>query len=265
MNSETNNARLQHKVVIVTGAGGSLGSSSAQLFAGQGAKVVCADLDWDAAQKTADTIAGQGGQAIAVATDVTSARDCEQMAASALEHFGRIDGLFANAGVNSGKAVHEVTPEEWRRVLDINATGVFHSCRAVLPAMMEQGSGSIVLQASVCATNGVKQTAAYSASKGAVLALGFQMAIDYAAYGIRVNCTSPGTVRTPLVEDLYTKRAVLRGSTAEADLARTAAGYPLNRLGQPLEVAAAALYLLSDDASFTTGINLPIDGGFSAA
>lgn len=265
MISDANTGRLHGKVVIVTGAGGSLGSASAQLFAAQGASVVCADLDLDAAQKTADTIREHGGAAVPLAVDVTSATDCERMADLALSQFGRIDGLFANAGINSGKAVHEVSPEEWRRVMDINTNGVFLACRAVLPAMMAQGSGSIVIQASICATNGIKQTAAYSASKGAVLGLGYQMAVDYAPHGIRVNCTSPGTIRTPLVEDLYVKRAALRGTTAEADLARTAASYPMNRLGQPAEVAAAALYLLSDEASFTTGINLPVDGGFSAA
>ncbi len=257
--------RLSQKAIIVTGGSGGIGAASCKLFAAQGANVVVADINGSAAEDLARQIVDAGGNAIGVGVDVTKYKESEAVAERTLATFGRIDGIYANAGVSGGQTAHAITPEEWRRVVDIDLTGAFFSVKAVLPAMMEQKRGSILFQASVVASNGIKGVAAYSAAKAGLVGLSSQMAIEYAELGIRVNCVSPGTTRTPLVEAMYVDRAAIRGTTAESDLAATAAAYPMKRLGTTEEIANLAAFLLSDEASFISGVDVPVDGAFSAA
>lgn len=257
--------RLEGKTIIVTGGSGGIGATSSRLFAQHGANVVIADIDAAEAQRLAQQIIDAGGRAIGVGVDVTNYEESEAVAERTLAAFGRIDGIYANAGISGGHTAHAITPEEWRRVIDVDLTGAFFSVKAVLPAMMEQKSGSILFQASVVASNGIKGVAGYSAAKAGLVGLGAQMAIEYAELGIRVNCVSPGTTRTPLVEAMYFDRAAIRGTTAEADLAATAAGYPMKRLATTEEIANLALFLMSDEASYISGVDVPVDGAFSAA
>ncbi len=257
--------RLEGKTVIVTGGGSGIGEASSRLFAQNGAALVVADIDQDKACRVADQIVADGGRALAVRVDVTDYDDNVAMIQAAMEAFGRVDGVYANAGIPGGHTAHEITTEEWSRVIGIDLTGAFYSAKAALPVMLDQGGGAILLQASICATNGIKGTVAYSTAKAGLVGLGFQLAVEYAERGIRVNCISPATTPTALVDKLYHERAAIRGTTAEGDLARTAASYPMGRLGTTGEIANLALFLMSDEASFITGANVPVDGGFSAA
>lgn len=257
-------SRLDNKVIIVTGAGGGIGEVASALFAQEGARVVCADLNLDLATRTVDKIRAAGHTALAIEADITDFAACEAMAAGTIKQYGRIDGIFANAGVSCGETAEEISIEAWRRVIDINLTGSFQSVKAVLPSMKAAGAGSIVFQSSVAAIKGIKGTVSYSAAKAGLIGLSRQLAVEYAESGIRVNCVSPAVVQTGLVDILYRERALVRGTTAEEDLAKTRNGYPMKRLAQAEEVARTALFLLSDESSFTTGINMPVDGGYSA-
>lgn len=245
--------RLDGKVALVTGAGSGLGRAAARRFASEGAQVAWVDRE----------LAGVPEGAFAVATDVTEESEVEHAVAATLERFGRVDVLYANAGVPSAGRVHETSLAEWRRVLDVNLTGVFLSVRAVLGGMLERGSGSILLQASVGGISGVRGIAAYAASKGGVVALARQMAADYAEHGIRVNAICPATVVTPLVEAVYRERA---GSEegGRRDLAERGRDFPIGHMGAVEDVANLALFLASDEAKWITGAVYPVDGGATA-
>jgi NAD(P)-dependent dehydrogenase (short-subunit alcohol dehydrogenase family) len=229
--------RLSGKVALVTGAASGLGRATAERFAAEGASVAFVDLR---APEVPDNCLG-------LVADVTDEASIEAAVAATIARFGRIDVLYANAGVPSAGAVHETSLAEWQRVVDVNLTGVFLSARAVLPDMLARGSGSILLQASVGGITGVRRIAPYAASKGGVVALTMQMAADYSERGIRVNAICPGTVRTPLVEAVFRERA---GSdeAAEADLAAREKDYPLGHMGGVEDIANLALFLASDEA-----------------
>ena len=253
--------RLDGKVAIVTGAASGLGLASAVRFGEEGARVVCVDLEDEPTRAAAAEVEATGAPALAVAADVTSAESLDRAAAGALEHFGQIDVLLANAGIPGEGLAHAIELEHWERVLRVNLTGVFLSIRSVLPHMMERRGGAIVAQASLAAIAGVPGQAAYTAAKGGVVALARQLAVDYAGYGIRVNAICPATIVTPLVREAYAAR---EGDVDEL-LAERALTVPLGRLGEPLDVADLALFLASDNAGWMTGVVLPIDGGLSAA
>jgi NAD(P)-dependent dehydrogenase (short-subunit alcohol dehydrogenase family) len=197
--------QLAGKSIIVTGAGAGIGRGSAELFAKQGARLCCADRDEDAARQTAERILDAGGEAIAQLVDVASEDDCRRMVETTLGAFGCIDGLFANAGVFKHGAAVDLPLAQWDEVIAVNSTGVFLCAREVLPVMVRQGSGSIVNLASVAGMIGHRKSAAYAASKGGVLALTRQLALDYARSGVRVNAVCPGTVRTALAASAYTR------------------------------------------------------------
>jgi NAD(P)-dependent dehydrogenase (short-subunit alcohol dehydrogenase family) len=254
-------SRLDGKVAIVTGGGSGLGRASALLFAREGARVAVVDLDGDAAQAVADEVVEAGGKALAVQTDVASARDAARLVEETVAGLGALHVLYNNAGVNSSGGVVEGTEDDWDRCLAVNAKGTFLCSQAAVPAIAEAGGGAIVNQGSVAALVGVANFAAYSAAKGAVVALTRAMAVELAPLGIRVNVLCPGTVATPLMEPLLRARG---GGDLDKGLALTAEKYPLGRLGAPEEIAQVACFLASDDAAFVTGAVYTVDGGMTA-
>lgn len=253
--------RLAGRIAMVTGAGSGLGSSTAERLAAEGAHSVCADLDVAAAAATASRIEGFGGRATVIELDVTSEVSHKAAVSRVLRELGGVDAYIANAGIAGPGSAVDVEPSTWDRVLAVNLTGVWLSARSVLPHMVGRGRGSIVLQASVGGLIGIPGIAAYSAAKGGVIALARQMAVEYAAQGVRVNAIAPGTVPTPLVTNSFGGAST---ESPDRDPARLA-DHPMGRLGAPSDVAAAAAYLVSDDAAWVTGIVLPVDGGRTAS
>jgi NAD(P)-dependent dehydrogenase (short-subunit alcohol dehydrogenase family) len=238
-------------VVLVTGAGRGIGRATALAFATAGASVVALDVDGEAAEETA----ALAGSAAAVQGDVTVAADLEQAVAVAVERYGGLDWAVNNAGITLHQKLRaaEITEEQWRRVLDVDLTGVFLGMRAEIPAMLERGSGAIVNVSSVAGLVGSSAAdAAYSAAKHGIVGLTKTAALDYATAGIRVNAICPGPVSTAMTAD----------ATHMAGFFQTAS--PMERLAEPEEIAAAAVWLCSDAASFVTGTALAVDGGYVA-
>ncbi|MEM7610408.1 MAG: glucose 1-dehydrogenase [Pseudomonadota bacterium] len=260
--------RLSGKVAIVTGAASGLGRATAHCFASEGASVLCADIDEQAAHDTVSLINDDGGRAIAMRYDAASPADNDAMARLALEHHKRIDILFANAGIPHAGTATTTTKEDWDRVLSVNLTGVWLANKAVIPIMLAQGGGSIINQSSITAMVGFSGVAAYAAAKGGVVALTRQAAIEYGAHNIRVNAICPGTIHTPLVTATYEQRGgISMDSQMSLDdaLAASAERYPMKRLGTVEDVARMALFLASDESSWITGTAFPVDGGYTSS
>lgn len=251
--------KLAQRAAVITGAGSGIGQAMALRFAGEGARILAADVNAAAAEATAGRIRSDGGTCQPFTVDVTEPDQVQAMIEQALAAFGRIDILCNNAGIGSTTDVVACAPDEWDRVMTVNVKSVYLGCRYALPHMTAQGSGVIINTASVAGMVGIVKRAAYCASKGAVIALTRQVAIEYVGQGIRVNCLCPGTVDSPWVERLL-QQADDRAAARQALEARQ----PMGRLGTPEEVAGAALYLASDDAAFITGTGLVIDGGWTA-
>ncbi len=249
--------RLSGKVEIITGASSGMGRAAAILFAKEGAKVVGADINEVDGNKTVEEIRSSGGEAIFVKCDISRPEDAENLAREAVRAFGRIDGLYNNAGINPIGDVLETSIEVWDRTLNINLKGMFLVSKAALPELIKS-KGAIVNTSSGDFTLTWFREAAYVASKGGVVGLTKSMAVDFAKYGVRVNTILPGTVLTPLTlkaaEDLGNKDAAMKHMTSV---------HPIGRLAQPEEIVKVALFLLSDDASFVTGASIPVDGGYS--
>lgn len=243
--------RLAGKVAIVTGAGSGIGRASAELFAAEGARVVCADTSGN----EEDVAAGIGANAVAAHVDVSSSADVARMVDTAVDAFGRIDVLFNNAGFGGPRApLHEQEEALLDAVLAVNLKGVFLGMKHAIPVMLRTGGGSVINTASSAGLVGWKHHSLYSAAKGAVVQLTKSAALDYAESGIRVNAICPGMTWTGLAGASY-------GSTPPPDLRPP---QPMNRWGLPGELAAAALFLASDESSFVTGAAIPVDGGYVA-
>jgi NAD(P)-dependent dehydrogenase (short-subunit alcohol dehydrogenase family) len=246
--------RLTKKVALVTGAGSGIGRATALRFGAEGAQVVCADAAAKAADETARDISAGGGEAIAVAVDVTDEAACVRIVEETLGRFGRLTTLVNSAGVRPQRRDPTPALSEWQRVVDTNLTGTYLASRAALPALAAGGTGSITNLASIFGLVGGATSSSYAASKGAIVNLTRQMALEWAPR-VRVNCVCPGVIETPMTAELRADPA-----WAEAVLER----YPLGRFGRPEEIAAAILYLASDEAGFVTGVALPVDGGYTA-
>jgi NAD(P)-dependent dehydrogenase (short-subunit alcohol dehydrogenase family) len=251
--------KLQDRAAVITGAGSGIGRAMALQFAREGARVLAADVNAAAAEETAALVEAAGGQALPLRVNVTEPGEVRAMLERARDAFGGVQILCNNAGIGSTTDVVDCEPDEWDRVMAVNVKGVFLGCKYGIPIMLAGGGGSIVNTASVAGMVGIVKRAVYCASKGAVIALTKQVAVEYVEQGIRCNCVCPGTVDSPWVGRLLSQ-------TDDPQEARAAlvARQPIGRLGTPEEVAAAALYLCSDDASFITGSSLVLDGGWTA-
>lgn len=251
--------RLEHKVAIITGAGSGIGRAAAVMFAREGAKVVCADLSGQQDDTARDICAELGDVAVGVHVDVSSVDDTQRMVATAVERFGRLDVLYNNAGSGGGTRapLHEVDLEVFDHQIAVHLKGVFLGIKYAVPAMLDtiaaHGVGcSIVSTASAAGLVGWKDLAPYSAAKGGVVLLTKAAALDYATKGIRVNAVCPGMTWTGM-----------SGKHTGSSQAMTPP-QPMARWGQPEELAAAALFLASDESSFITGVAMPVDGGYVA-
>lgn len=239
--------RLEDKVCIVTGAGSGIGRATAALFAAEGATVVAADID-------------SSREGVTHVADVSDMEQTEALAAAVIAEHGRIDVLFNNAGIGGVGDLEETTLEQWEHVMRVNATGVFLMSRAVVPAMIAHRSGAIVNMASAIVATGLARRVSYAASKGAVLALTKSMQVDLAPHGVRVNALLPGTIMTPFVDRYLAESYADRDAAVNSIRGRQLTG----ELGTANDVAAAALYLASDESRFVLGAALTVDGGLSA-
>jgi NAD(P)-dependent dehydrogenase (short-subunit alcohol dehydrogenase family) len=250
--------RLQDKVAIITGAGGGMGRTAALMFAAQGARVVVAEFGEAAGAETAGLVEANGGQASFIKVDVSNEADAKAMVDHAIDRFGRVDVLYNNAGIMP-EADHSVTDTAvavWDQVMAVNVRGVFLGCKYAIPRMVEQGEGSVINIASFVALVGcsVPQDA-YTASKGALLALTRSLAVQFGPHGVRTNAICPGPVETPLLMDWLVK-------DEEAKRIRLARN-PTGRFGKPEEIVNMAIYLASDESRWTNGAQLVVDGGIT--
>jgi len=250
--------RLMGKSAVVTGAANGIGLAIARAMASEGARVVLADIDDEAGKAAANAIADAGGSALFVNCDVSKGEDIAAAVEAAMSDHGGLDIMVNNAAVAiGGMPFHEMTPEQWDKLIAINLTSVYHGCRFALPHMIAAGSGVIINMASAQGHVGLDGWTAYAGAKGAIISMSRQMAVEFGKNGIRVNSISPGTIATPMNVQVVEQ---LGQHVAKAwDLM-----HPVGRVGRPEEVAEAAVYLASDLAAFTTGIDLKVDGGLTA-
>ncbi len=244
--------RLDGKVAIVTGGASGIGKATVEAFVKEGAKVIISDVA--DGTKLAEELNTEGDNAIFVKADVTSEEDTKALVKKAVEKFGKLDIVFANAGIGGMKLVHEESFEDWRKVLSVNLDGVFLLNKYAIEQMLKQGTGgSIINNDSIHGFVGKPGVGSYAASKGGVKLLTQTAGIEYGKENIRVNCINPGYIDTPLLKDLDDE---MRQSLVDL--------HPIGRLGRPEEVANAVVFLASDEASFITGTTLLIDGGYTA-
>ena len=251
--------KLSGRVAVVTGGGSGIGRAIAMLFAKQGAKVAIVDLQETAASETVDLISKQGGTSRAYACNVALQTPTHQVIQQINNDFGNVDILVNSAGIAHIGNLGTTSEADFDRVFQVNVKGVYNAMHAVVPLMAAQQRGVILNLASVASTVGIADRFAYSMSKGAVLAMTLSVAKDYVKQGIRCNCISPGRVHTPFVDGFLKTNYPGREEEMFEKLSKT---QPIGRMAQPAEIASLALYLCSDEASFITGTDYPIDGGF---
>jgi NAD(P)-dependent dehydrogenase (short-subunit alcohol dehydrogenase family) len=253
----SNGQRLEGRVALITGAASGIGAASAERFADEGAIVIGADCsDFDDAAWARVTTASPDSRTYSL--DVRDERAVESVIRDVVERFDHLDIVLNAAGVAGGGAAHQLGLEEWNRVVDVNLKGTFIVCKHALGHMFERKAGSLINVASIEGLEGTEGGSAYNASKGGVVVLTKNLAIDYGRAGIRVNCLCPGFIDTPLTRSIFEQEGM------EIYLQRFTQAHQLGRIGQPEEIAAAALFLASDDSSFVTGHSLVVDGGYTA-
>ena len=248
--------RLDGKVVVITGAAGGIGREAALLFSEEGAQVCVADVVGEAGEQTAS----ECRDAFFFQVDVTDPKSVEEMYRATAERYGGVDVLYNNAGIMPAEdaSILGTEPEAWQRVLDVNATGVFLCCKYGIPHLLERGGGSVINVASFVAILGAATSQiSYTASKGAVLSLSRELAVEFGRRGIRVNALCPGPVETPLLMRLF--------SETPGALERRLQHLPMGRLAQAKEIAQGALFLASDESSYVNGATFLVDGGLTAA
>ena len=251
--------RLEGKVALITGAASGIGKEATLIFAAEGAAVVAVDRDDKAGQATVEAVKASGGRAAYVTADVSRSDDCARMVATAEQTFGRLDVLFNNAGIMDSRDDDAVSTDEetWDLTMNVNAKGVFLGCKHGIPALRRAGGGSIINTASFVAVLGAATPQiAYTASKGAVLALTRELAIVHAREKIRVNALCPGPLHTEML---------MKFLNTDQKKQRRLVHIPMGRFGTAREIAQAALFLASDESSFVTGTDFLVDGGITAA
>jgi NAD(P)-dependent dehydrogenase (short-subunit alcohol dehydrogenase family) len=253
--------RFPGQVVVITGAARGIGKACALRFAQEGANVACMDLLAEENGAAAAECAALGVETLALACDVTDPESVQSCIQSILERWGRIDALITAAGVYSGSPLAEVSLVQWQRLIDINLTGVFLCNQAVAPAMMEQGSGSIINISSMAGKTSWPSTAEYSASKTGVIGLTRSVAMELAPYGPTANAVCPGNTLTEMVRNVAAKQGELLGMTGEEWLEMRANDCPMNRLAEPWEIAGVCAFLACEDSRYITGQALEVDGG----
>src|SRR6202795_5146741 len=249
--------RLDGKVCVITGAGGGMGREAAIVFTAEGARVCVADLDEELAEETVSLCSGD---AFALRVNVAQEDDVKHLYASTADRFGGVDVLYNNAGISPADdaSVLDTSVEAWQRVQDVNAKGVFLCCKHGIPYLLERGGGSVINVASFVAILGAATSQiSYTASKGAVLAMSRELAVQFARDGVRVNALCPGPVETPLLLSIF--------GDDPAALERRRIHWPTGRLGKPREIVNGALFLASDESSYVTGSTFLVDGGLTAA
>jgi NAD(P)-dependent dehydrogenase (short-subunit alcohol dehydrogenase family) len=248
--------RLDGKVVVITGAGSGMGREAAILFSEEGALVCAADVDGEAAERTA----AQARDALAVEGDVAQPESVQAVYAATADRFGGIDVLYNNAGISPADdaSILDTEPEAWQRVQDVNTKGVYLCCKYGIPYLLERGGGSVINVASFVALVGAATSQiSYTASKGAVLSLSRELGVQFARQGVRVNALCPGPVETPLLLRIF--------GDDPAAYERRRVHLPMGRLAKPREIVNAALFLASDESSYVNGATLVVDGGLTAA
>lgn len=250
--------RLQGKVCVITGAGGGMGREAAVVFTEEGAQVCLADVSGDAAEETVGLC--RDGAAFAVEVDVADEEGVRALYAAAADRFGGVDVLYNNAGISPADdaSILETGVEAWQRVQDVNTKGVYLCCKHGIPYLLERGGGSVVNVASFVAILGAATSQiSYTASKGAVLSMSRELAVQFARQGVRVNALCPGPVETPLLLRIF--------GDDPAAYERRRVHLPMGRLAKPREIVNAALFLASDESSYVTGATFMVDGGLTAA
>jgi NAD(P)-dependent dehydrogenase (short-subunit alcohol dehydrogenase family) len=260
----TEEKRLAGQAALVTGAGSGIGRAIAVAFAREGARVgINYFRNEEGAARTLELVRGEGAEGVLVRADVSSAQEVADMVRELETRWQDLEVLVNNSGIGTSASpdrVAEIDEADWDRVLEVNLKGVMLACRAVLPGMMRRGSGAIVNISSIRGLLGNPSLASYCSSKGAVVLLTRSLALDYARYGVRVNCICPGFVGSEMLTG-YIARQADPGAAAKA----FAGMAPMNRIGRPEEIAAAAVFLASRASSFVTGAALPVDGGYTAS
>ena len=247
-------SRVAGKTAFVTGAANGIGRSIAERLGEEGAAIAIADVDTEAAEETAAAFADEGIEAEAIECDVSDRESVREAVDRTLDAFGSLDVLVNNAGISVGERFEDITPEEWQQVMDVNLTGIYNCSAEAVPVMAEQGDGRILNISSIAGLNlSYAGPASYTASKWGVIGLTKHMAWDLSEYGIRVNALCPGGTLTPLIREL----------TTEEEREATCRKIPLDRMADPRDHADAALFLVSDEASYVTGTTLTVDGGLS--